>query len=106
MKIGNHFHSVFVEDIQCFYVQERAVFLRTTNGKKYDLDYSLDQLQNLVDPGKFFRINRNHLINIGAIQDIYRYSSNRLGVKLKMMDHLDMIVSREKVSDFKKWLDR
>ena len=106
VKIGNHFHSVFVEDIQCFYVQERAVFLRSTNGKKYDLDYSLDQLQNLVDPGKFFRINRNHLINIGAIQDIYRYSSNRLGVKLKMMDHLDMIVSREKVSDFKKWLDR
>jgi DNA-binding LytR/AlgR family response regulator len=85
---------------------ERAVFLRTANGKKFDLDYSLDQLQNLVDPSKFFRINRNYLIQIEAIQDIFSYSSNRLAVKLKMMDHLDMVVSREKVSDFKKWLDR
>jgi DNA-binding LytR/AlgR family response regulator len=59
-----------------------------------------------VDPNIFFRINRNFLINIDAIQDIYSYSANRLGVKLKMLDHLDMIVSREKVADFKSWLDR
>jgi len=106
VKIGNHFHSVSVNEIQCFLIQERAVFLRTVGGKKYDLDYSLDQLQKVVDPNTFFRINRNYLIHIDAIQDIYSYSSNRLGVKLKMLDHLDMIVSREKVSDFKKWLDR
>ena len=106
VKIGNHFHSISTHEIQCFFIQERAVFLRTVGGKKYDLDYSLDQLQKLVDPAFFFRINRNHLIHIDAIQDIYSYSSNRLGVKLKMMDHLDMIVSREKVSEFKKWLDR
>jgi DNA-binding LytR/AlgR family response regulator len=106
VKIGNHFHSVSVDEIQCFMIQERATFLKSTKGKKYDLDYSLDQLQKLVDPSKFFRINRNYLIHIDSIQDIYSYSSNRLGVKLKMLDHLDMIVSREKVADFKKWLDR
>ena len=106
VKIGNHFHSVSVDEIQCFLIQERGTFLRTINGKKYDLDYSLDQLQKLVDPNKFFRINRNYFIHIDSIQDIYSYSSNRLGVKLKMLDHLDMIVSREKVADFKKWLDR
>ena len=106
VKIGNHFHSVSVHEIQCFFIRERSVFLRTVSGKKYDLDYSLDQLQKLVDPTTFFRINRNYLIHIDAIQDIYSYTSNRLGVKLKMMDHLDMIVSREKVSDFKQWLDR
>ena len=106
VKIGNHFHSISINEIQCFFIQERSVFLRSVNGKKFDLDYSLDQLQKLVDPSFFFRINRNYLIHIDAIQDIYSYSSNRLGVKLKMMDHLDMIVSREKVADFKKWLDR
>jgi len=106
VKIGNHFHSVSVDEIQCFLIRERGTLLKTINGKKYDLDYSLDQLQKLVDPNKFFRINRNYFIQIDAIQDIYAYSSNRLGVKLKMMDHLDMIVSREKVADFKKWLDR
>ena len=106
VKIGNHFHSVSVDEIQCFLIRERGTFLRTINGKKYDLDYSLDQLQKLVDPNKFFRINRNYFIHIDSIQDIYSYSSNRLGVKLKMLDHIDMIVSREKVADFKKWLDR
>jgi DNA-binding LytR/AlgR family response regulator len=106
VKIGNHFHSVSVNEIQCFLIRERGTFLKTTNGKTYDIDYSLDQVQKLVDPNTFFRINRNYLIHINAIQDIYAYSSSRLGVKLKMLDHLDMIVSREKVSDFKKWLDR
>lgn len=106
VKLGNHFHSVSVDEVQCFLIQERGTFLRTNNGKKYDLDYSLDQVQKLLDPSKFFRINRNYLIHIDSIQDIYSYSSSRLGVKLKMLDHLDMIVSREKVADFKKWLDR
>jgi len=106
VKIGNHFHSIAVNEIQCFLIQERATFLRTMNGKKYDLDYSLDQIQKLVDPNIFFRINRNYLIHIDSIQDIFSYSSNRLSVKLKMLDHLDMIVSRDKVADFKKWLDR
>jgi len=106
VKIGNHFHSIAINEIQCFLIQQRATFLRTMSGKKYDVDYSLDQLQKLVDPSVFFRINRNYLIHINAIQDIYSYSSNRLGVKLKMLDHLDMIVSRDKVADFKMWLDR
>jgi DNA-binding LytR/AlgR family response regulator len=106
VKIGNHFHSVSINEIQCFLIRERATFLRTVAGKTYDLDYSLDQVQKLVDPNLFFRINRNYLIHIDSIQDIYSYSSNRLSVKLKMLDHLDMIVSREKVADFKNWLDR
>lgn len=106
VKIGNHFHSIPVDNIDCFFIREKAVFLKTNNGKNYDMDYSLDQIQKLVDPEKFFRINRNYLINVDAIQDIYSYSSSRLGVKIRMLDHLDLIVSREKVSDFKKWLDR
>ncbi len=106
VKTGNHFHSVAINEIQCFMIRERGTFLKTISGKTYDIDYSLDQAQKLVDPNIFFRINRNYLIHIDAIQDIYSYSSNRLGVKLKMLDHLDMIVSREKVADFKNWLDR
>ncbi len=106
VRIGTHFHTISVDEIQCFFIEERAVFLKTIQGKKYDLDYSLDQVQQMVDPASFFRINRNYLIHINAIQDIFSYSANRLGVKLKMMDHLDMIVSREKVTEFKKWLDR
>jgi len=106
VNIGNHFHSIPVDTIDCFYIMERGIFLKTNEGKNYSLDYSLDQLQKLVDPEKFFRINRNYLIQIHAIQDIYNYSSSRLGIKINNIDHLDLIVSREKVSEFKKWLDR
>jgi len=106
VKIGNHFHSIPVDNIECFYIVERAVFFKTNNGKNYNLDYSLDQVQQLIDPENFFRINRNYLIQINAIQDIYNYSSSRLGIKINGIDHLDLIVSREKVGEFKKWLDR
>lgn len=106
VKIGNHFHSIPTDEIDCFFIRDRAVFLKTANGKNFDMDYSLDQVQKRVDPDKFYRINRNYLVNIDAIRDIYSYSSSRLGIKLNMLDHLDLIVSREKVNDFKKWLDR
>ena len=105
VKTGNHFQSIPVDDILCFYILERAVFLKAVDGKIYSLDYSLDQVQKLVDPEKFFRINRNYLVHITAIQDIYNYSSSRLGIKINHVNHLDLVVSREKVSDFKKWLD-
>ena len=106
VKTGNHFQSVPVDDVQCFYIWERAVFLKAKDAKNYSLDYSLDQVQKLVDPEKFFRINRNYLVHIAAIQDIYNYSSSRLGIKINHVNHLDLVVSREKVGDFKKWLDK
>ncbi len=106
VNIGNHFHSIPVDNIDCFYVLERSVFFKTKDAKNYSLDYSLDQVQKVVDPRMFFRINRNYLIHINAILDIYNYSSSRLGIKIDKIDHFGLIVSREKVSEFKKWLDR
>jgi DNA-binding LytR/AlgR family response regulator len=106
VKTGNHFQSIPVDNIDCFYIMERAVFFKTSDGKNYSLDHSLDQVQKLVDREKFFRINRNYLVHINAIQDIYSYSSSRLGIKINRVNHLDLVVSREKVSDFKKWLDK
>jgi len=106
VKIGIHFQSVIVEDIACFFIQERGTFLKTKVGKNYDLDYSLDQVQKMVDPEQFFRINRNYIINLDSITDIVGYSSNRLRVMLKNFDHLDLIVSRDKTTEFKRWLDR
>jgi DNA-binding LytR/AlgR family response regulator len=84
-------------------VEERFTFLKIAEGKICDLDYSLDQLQKLVDPGMFFRVNRNYLVNINAIEDIISYSTNRL--KLKVAKE-EVIVSRDKVTEFKQWLDR
>jgi DNA-binding LytR/AlgR family response regulator len=106
VKVGVHFQSVPVEDICCFFVEERCSFLKTQTGKNYALDYSLDQLQKRVDPELFFRINRNFMVNINCIAEIISYSTNRLKLKLKSFNDEGLIVSRDKVSEFKQWLDR
>lgn len=107
IKTGTHFKSIQATDIECFFISERSVFLRTLAGRSYDLDYSLDQIEKLVDPGMFFRINRNHLVNIHAVTDILIYSTSRLRLRLKNdQENEALIVSREKVNEFRKWMDR
>jgi DNA-binding LytR/AlgR family response regulator len=94
------YQSVPVEEICCFFVEERNSFIRTQRGKTYDLDFSLDQVQKMIDPALFFRINLN------CISEILTYSTNRLKLKLNHYDNDDLIVSRNKVSEFKSWMDR
>lgn len=106
IKIGMKFQSVRVSEICCFYVEERSTFLKTITGKNYDLDYSLEQLQKLVDPTQFFRVNRNFLVQINCISEIISYSTNRLKIKLENNVKEGIIVSRDKVSEFKRWMDR
>lgn len=106
IKIGMKYQSIQVADICCILVEERNTFLKTQTGKTYDLDYSLDQLQKMLDPEQFFRINRNFLVNINCIDEIISYSSSRLKLKLKSTTSGDLIVSRDKVAAFKRWMDR
>lgn len=110
IRIGSRYKSVQVNEICCFYILERSTFIRTFSGKEYPVDYSLDQLQKTVDPEKFFRINRNCLVYINAISDILGYSSSRLQLKLNEkippVDEDYLVVSRDKVTEFKKWMDR
>jgi DNA-binding LytR/AlgR family response regulator len=101
--VGIRFRSIPVENISSFFVEERNTFITTNDGKNYDLDFSLDQLQKMVDPNLFFRINRNYLVNINCIDEIVSYSTNRLKLKI---GKIEQIVSRDKVSDFKQWMDR
>ena len=106
IKVGNRFQSVQVSDICCFFVEERNTFLRTSAGKTFDLDHSLDQLQLMVNPEQFFRISRNFLVNISCISEAVSYSTNRLKIKLKSGFNDGLIVSRDRVSDFKRWMDK
>ncbi|MDR2956181.1 MAG: LytTR family DNA-binding domain-containing protein [Prevotella sp.] len=107
IKIGEHYKSVPTSDVSCFYILERSVFLLTFDGKNYPLDYSLDKIEQLVDLKLFFRINRNFMANYYAIQDMIAYSSNRIKIVLaKWNEKEDVLVSRERMPDFKKWMDR
>jgi DNA-binding LytR/AlgR family response regulator len=95
-----------VDSIDCFYIVERRFFLRQTTGKNTAWIIPWTKSNKWLTLKNFFRINRNYLIQINAIQDIITTPLNRLGIKINGIDHLDLIVSRDKVSEFKKWLDR
>jgi len=106
IKIGEKFRSVTTPEISHFHIAERNVFLSDYHGKDYGIDYSLDQLQHMLDQEIFFRISRDCIININAIALISRYSSSRLIISLKPEDKSErFIVSRDKVAEFKRWAD-
>lgn len=106
IKVGAHLKSISVANALYFYSQEKATFMKTKNARSYVLDYTLEQIQTLIDPNLFYRICRKYLVHIDAIQDIVSYTNSRLLLKLTHLTERDAIVSREKVSEFKEWLDR
>jgi DNA-binding LytR/AlgR family response regulator len=104
IKIGDHLKSVEADEAMYFYSQEKITNLVTSEARTYIIDYSLDHLMEIIDNEKFFRTSRQNILNRDAIADIVVYSKNRLKVKLKMAGQEPFIVSRDKVSDFKRWL--
>jgi DNA-binding LytR/AlgR family response regulator len=107
IKIGEKYRSVPAVEISHFHICERNVFLNDYLNKDYGVDYSLEQLQSMLDPRKFFRINRECIVNIDKIALMYSYSSSRLQLTLNGKEKSDLfIVSRDKVAEFKKWIDK
>jgi DNA-binding LytR/AlgR family response regulator len=105
IKVGQHLRVVDTQDIECFYSDHKATYCHTTDKKDYLIDFSLEQVEDQLDPLKFYRVNRKFIINIDAIADIISYTNSRLQIKLKHFSALEIIVSRERVKDFRKWLE-
>lgn len=105
VRIGNHIHSIPTESIGYFYAEGRDVYLRRTNGKKYLIEYTLESLEELLDPKKFLRTNRSFVVHINAIEDVVVYANRRLKLTLNPKTENELIVSREKVAQFKLWFE-
>ncbi|WP_143960945.1 LytR/AlgR family response regulator transcription factor [Litoribacter populi] len=106
VRYGETIQSIETNDAAYFFSQEKMVFLQTRLGRKYVLDYTLDQLEEMLDPKRFFRLNRKYLAAVDVIDGIYTYSNSRLKIKLQKCEDNDILVSREKVGMFKDWLDQ
>lgn len=106
IKVGEHIKSIAVEDILYFYSMEKATYMHTIDDRNYVIDYSMDQVEKLIDPNSFFRINRKYLISMDSYTDIIAYTNSRLKLELKHSIDQDVIVAREKVRQFKNWLNR
>ncbi len=105
IKVGNHIKSIPSTVIIAFYAEGRDVSLFTNKGKEYLIDYKLEALEELLNPKLFFRVNRGFIVSLQAISVVTVYSNRRLKLALNPVIEKDIIVSREKVSDFKKWFE-
>lgn len=104
-KIGQHIKIISNDEIECFYSENKGTYAHTIDGRDYLLDTTLEQLEQDLSPKVFFRINRKFYININAIKDIISYSNSRLQLKLNTFKGHEVIVARERVKDFKLWLE-
>ena len=98
--------SIEVQDIAYFYSDGRLNFFKTSDNKKYVVDYTMDELEEMLDPDRYFRISRSFYVSIVSIDQIHDYFGNRLLLNLKPVVDKESIVSREKVADFKKWMGK
>lgn len=105
VKVGQHLKLINIDDIECFYSENKGTYLFTKEGRNYLLDTTLEQLENELEPQQFFRINRKFFVNIKAIKDMVSYTNSRLQIKLNNYNEQDVIVARERVKDFKMWLE-
>jgi len=106
IKVGEHLKIFMTDEVQCFYSMDKATFLQNMLGRDYAVSYSLDQIEDLLDPTKFFRISRKYIVAFKAIKDIVSYSNSRLQLRLETNSSNDLIISREKVGAFKEWLEK
>ena len=106
IKIGEKIKTIPVEEILAFYSLEKASYLLTSSKRNYTIDFPLDHLETILDPEKFFRISRKYIVSLEACGNITAWSNSRLKLKIEGIDDQEIIVSRERVQEFRDWLDR
>lgn len=104
VKIGQHLKVIAVDEIECFFSENKGTYMHTYDNRNYLIDTTLENLEQELDPKDFFRVSRKFIIPMKAIKEIVLYSNSRLKVVLPTYKEDDVIVSREKVTDFKEWI--
>lgn len=105
VQVGDSFHYVETMDIAFFYSEDKYVYLHLFSNKRYIINYSLDQLEAMLDRSVFFRVSRNCISNIKAIKKSSKFFGSRLKLYLSPECPHDVLVSRSRVGDFLKWID-
>lgn len=106
VKQGQRYASIDITDVAYFYLEDRVTFLKTKDNLRYVIDYSLDELEPMLNPRDFGRVSRQFIVYIKAIQEIHSYFKGRLKLELMPPLEKEVIVSQENASEFKKWLGK
>lgn len=105
-KVGEHLKLFHTDDVKLFYSENKGTYLHLENGRNYLIDSKLESLVEELDPEQFYRVSRQAIVNINAIDDMISYTNSRIQIKINSFKEMDLIVSRERVKDFKNWLER
>ena len=105
VRVGEKIRTIGVDDILAFYSLGHSSFLFTAEGRNYPVDYSMEELENMLDGNRFFRVNRKFIVSIEACSRIIAWSNMRLKIELPGLEE-EIIVARERVKSFKSWLDQ
>jgi DNA-binding LytR/AlgR family response regulator len=105
-KVGEQLKHIEVTEIAYIKAEDNEVVLVTKNNNRYIIDYTLDQLGGLMNPNQFFRINRSYMATIGSIGKISKYFNSRLHIELLPKTKDTVLISRVRVPDFLKWMDK
>ena len=104
VKYGQKIKTIEIGNTAYFYTAEKVVFLCTFDSHNYPIDYNIDTLESMVNPKNFFRINRQFIINIKAIDQMFSYSKSRVKILLSPPSSIETIVSTDRSGKFKLWL--
>lgn len=104
IKMGQQLKMITIEEVECFYSENKGTYLHTFDNRDYLLDLTLEQLESEIDPKDFYRVSRKFIIPMKGIKEIQMHSNSRLKVILPSYKDDEVIVARERVNDFKEWL--
>jgi two-component system LytT family response regulator len=104
IRFGEHIKTIETQDIAYFYTENKANYAVMKDGKRYPVDHNLDELEQLINPKSFFRINRQFIIGYNSITEMVSYSKSRVLIKLNPPSKFETIVSTERSATFKLWL--
>jgi len=106
VKQANLLISKPASEIAFAYTRERNHYIKTTSGIDYMIDNNLEELEEQLDPNDFFRVNRQFIVRYSAIDQVFPWFDNKIKLTVKPLAYEDIIISRLKATEFKKWLDK
>ncbi len=106
VKYGQRIKAIPVEQIAYFFSQDKLTYLVTFDGKKLPLDQTLEELDGVLDPKNYFRVNRKFIVHFDAVSDIHPYFKGRVKLVLQPESTEEIVISSEKTPVFKQWLDQ
>lgn len=104
VKIGQQIKVISIDEIECFYSENKGTYIHTLDNRNYLTDVTLEVLETEINPKDFYRVSRKFIISLKAIKEIQMYSNSRLKIRLNSYSEDEIIVARERVSDFKEWI--